>query len=78
MRRIVSVCLPQWPIERMLSHRLQTRGDPGSAIKGRPDRERLFGLVEAGPRGVRLSAVNEAARQLGICAGDGLADARAM
>lgn len=37
-----------------------------------------FGLVEAGHRGIRLSAVNVAAQQLGIQAGDALADARSI
>ena len=35
-----------------------------------------FALVEAGHRGVRLSAVNSNGLELGLCAGDALADAR--
>ena len=37
-----------------------------------------FGLVERGHRGIRLSDVNEAAKQQGIQAGDALADARSV
>ena len=37
-----------------------------------------FALVESGSRGVRLSAVNQAALRAGLAAGDALADARAM
>ena len=77
MRRIVSVCLPQWPIERlaaMLRQRDRSPGEAASAVlSGVP-----FALVEAGQRGVRLCAVNAAARALGIRAGDALASARAV
>ena len=77
MRRIVSVYLPQWPIER-LARKLRQRGcDPGEAqsavLSGVP-----FALVEAGPRGVRLCAVNAAAVAHGIRAGDALASAHAI
>lgn len=37
-----------------------------------------FALVESGSRGVRLSAVNQAALRAGLAAGDALADARAV
>lgn len=76
MKRIVSVALPSWPIESMagcLEH-----GRPSSVPYDRDASCSPFALVEAGPRGVRLSAVSWQAGRLGIAAGDALADARAV
>jgi protein ImuB len=42
-----------------------------------PPRGLPFALVEKGPKGLRLSAVNAGARQFGLSAGQRLADARA-
>ena len=81
MKRIVSICLPHWPIERLVV--AQARQSPSSAVA--PSKsvalqevcdEVPFALVESGHRGVRLSAVNRTAFNCGLKAGDALADAR--
>ncbi len=70
MRRIISVYFPQFPVERFLRERRKL----GLMIppKGLP-----FALVDKGMKGPRLAAVNAAARQFGLTAGQRLADARA-
>jgi protein ImuB len=88
MTRIVSISLPHWPIERLARQRtLHPAPSSTSHAVGPPDRglrppatrePQPFALVESGRRGVRLSAVNAAASQHAIAAGDGLADARAI
>ncbi len=67
MRRIVSVWLPAWPIERLRRHR------------GREDvpADRPLALVANGAHGLEIAAVNEAARALRVRVGAGLADTRA-
>lgn len=79
MKRIVSVYLPQWAIERSNGgERLngEARRTGGShPLHGKPV-DTPFALVETGHRGVRLSAVNGFADASGLCAGDALADAR--
>ncbi len=75
MKRIVSVCLPHWPIERLRAAERRvhlTRATPPDA------RVAPFALVEASHRGVRLMSVNAAAVAEGLRAGDALADARAV
>ena len=76
MRRIVSVCLPRWPIERLIAAR-RSQG-PCNANDAAGLDTAPFALVEAGHRGIRLAAVNDAAQAYGIHAGDALADARAI
>ncbi|NNE21575.1 MAG: DNA polymerase Y family protein [Rhizobiales bacterium] len=71
MRRILSLWLPQFPIER-LSIDL-TRA--GAALPYEPDQP--FALVETGPKGLRLVAVDEVARACGLVTGERLTDARA-
>jgi protein ImuB len=71
MKRIVSVFLPDWSIERLALKR-------GVGPSERLEPDAPFALVETGARGVRLSAVDAAAKSAGIRAGDALADARAM
>ncbi len=66
MSRIVSVWLPQWPIERLAIDR------PGSVPRDRP-----FALVEGGARGLVVTAVNGPAAAAGVVPGLALADARA-
>lgn len=66
MSRIVSIWLPEWAIERL---RRQT---PGSVPEAEP-----FALVEKGPHGLRISAVNAAARAAGVTVGAALPDVRA-
>lgn len=79
MKRIVSVYLPQWPIERIdgvkpLNGKIRRGGEP-HPLPAKPA-DTPFALVEAGHRGVRLSAVNSFGLASGLCAGDALADAR--
>jgi protein ImuB len=66
MKRLVSVWLPQWPIERLKRHR------PGAVPDDRP-----FVLVAGGAHGIRITAVNVRAAREGVRAGMSLADARA-
>jgi protein ImuB len=67
MRRIVSVWLPAWPIERLRRHR------------GREEvpADRPLALVANGTHGLEITAVNEAARALRVQVGAALADTRA-
>jgi protein ImuB len=69
-RRIASIWLPAFPVERFIRARRKARA--GVSLPGLP-----FALVEAGPKGLRLSAVNDVARQFGLSRGQRLADARA-
>jgi protein ImuB len=66
MKRIVSVWLPQWPIERLKRHR------PGAVPDDKP-----FALVAGGAHGIRVTAVNIRAAREGLRVGLSLADARA-
>ncbi|OYW56255.1 MAG: hypothetical protein B7Y80_07800 [Hyphomicrobium sp. 32-62-53] len=66
MKRLVSVWLPQWPIERLKRHR------PGAVPDDRP-----CVLVAGGAHGIRITAVNVRAAREGVRAGMSLADARA-
>lgn len=67
MKRIVSVWLPLWPIERL------RRATPAAV----PD-EAPLALVESGSHGIRISALNLCAASEGVRIGQALADARAM
>jgi protein ImuB len=66
MRRIVSVWLPLWPIERM------ARAAPAAVPHDAP-----LALVEAGSHGISITAVNVRAAADGARIGQALADARA-
>ena len=66
MKRIVSVWLPAWPIERL------RRAEPNAVPDDRP-----FALVASGAHGVILTAVNRRASVAGVRVGQSLADARA-
>ncbi|MBY0226449.1 MAG: DNA polymerase Y family protein [Hyphomicrobium sp.] len=66
MKRIVSVWLPQWPIERL------SRQRPGAVPDDKP-----FALVTGGAQGIRITAVNIRAAREGLRVGMSLADARA-
>lgn len=66
MRRIVSVWLPLWPIERLARAR-------STAV---PD-EAPLALVQSGSHGIRITAVNACAAKEGVRIGQALADARA-
>jgi protein ImuB len=69
MRRIVSLWLPRFPMERLLRARRKAQVPP-------PPPDALFALVAAGPKGLRLVATNDAARRMGLAPSDRLADAR--
>jgi protein ImuB len=73
MKRIVSVFLPHWPIERLQQDLAQS----GAAAAACPA-DRPLALVESGGRGVWLSALNRAAYASGLHPGLALADARAL
>ena len=66
MRRIVSVWLPLWPIERL--RRAAPQAVPEAAC---------LALVEAGSHGIRITAVTARAADEGVRVGQSLADARA-
>jgi len=66
MKRIVSVWLPLWPIERL------ARAEP-AAVPG----EACLALVETGSHGIHITAVNARAAAEGVRIGQALADARA-
>jgi protein ImuB len=66
MRRIISVWLPLWPIERL------RRALPTAV----PD-DAALALVESGSHGIRITAVNACAAAEGVRVGQALADARA-
>ncbi len=71
MRRIVSLWLPQFPVER-LTRACQRPDHSRSITKTLP-----FALVAAGPKGLRLTACDGLALRLGLRPGLRLADARA-
>ncbi len=83
MRRIVSVWLPQWPIDRL---RRAKRSAPPSAVKASSsDGPRAAStavqplvLTLSGQGGLRVTAANGAAREHGLLPGMLLADARAI
>lgn len=66
MKRILSLWLPLWPVERLRRH------TPGAVPGDKP-----LALVESGARGIRITAVNGAAAREGVRTGMALADARA-
>lgn len=66
MKRIVSVWLPDWPLDRL------RRSRPGAV----PD-EAAFALIGPAAQGLRLTAVSEPARAAGLHPGQRLTDARA-
>jgi protein ImuB len=70
MRRIVSLWFPDYAVERFIRGRMKARETP-------PPAKLPFALVEAGAKGLRLVAVNAAARRFGLTRGQRLADARA-
>lgn len=65
-RRIVSLWLPHWPVERLARH------TPNAVPADRP-----FALVESSAHGLSITAVNHRAARDGIRLGASLADARA-
>ncbi|QPC42368.1 DNA polymerase Y family protein [Kaustia mangrovi] len=78
MRRIVSIWLPHWPIERLRRAQAgRSRKSSTSAASAPADAE-PFALVAAEGQALRLHAVNAAAARAGLGAGLALADARAL
>lgn len=71
MRRIVSLWLPHFPIERLI-RAARRHGKPPPMGPGQP-----LALVESGAHGLRLAACDERARARGLRPGERLADARA-
>ena len=71
MRRIVSLWFPDYAVERFIRGRIKQARSP-------PPRGLPFGLVEKGSKGLRLAAVNAAAKSFGLRRGMRLADARAQ
>ena len=70
MRRLVSLWFPAFPVERFIRARRMRRAPV-------PPPSLPFALVERGNKGLRLAAVNAAAREFGLMRGQRLADARA-
>ena len=66
MRRMLSIWLPDWEIERL------GRQSPALVPRGKP-----FALVDRDARGIKVRAVNAIAMQEGVRAGVSLSDARA-
>jgi protein ImuB len=75
MSRIVSVFLPRWPILRMLATQAKSPAKDHGEKPVAPDAP--FVLIVASSGGPRISALNEAAENLGLSIGEPLADARA-
>lgn len=71
MRRIVSLWLPQFPVERLM-YEARRQGTPLPKAPGQP-----LALIEAGAKGLRLAACDTAAIARGLKPGERLADARA-
>jgi protein ImuB len=78
MSRIVSVWLRAWPIARLLRAQVQPLAcaAPADAIDPPIDPGRPLVLVAPGKGGPRIVALNRAARQGGLVAGDLLSNAR--
>lgn len=77
MRRIVSLWLPHWPIERhLLRNRPILQGGSNSSASGAAHDP--LALVRREAKGIRLFALNEAAAASGLKPGMTLADARAI
>jgi protein ImuB len=72
MRRIASLWLPHFPVER-LNRALKQEGLSPLYVQGQ-----AFALVESGAKGLRLTACDELALSLGLRPGQRLADARAQ
>lgn len=66
MKRILSLWLPLWPVERLRRH------VPAAVPEDQP-----LALVESGAQGIRITAVNAVAARDGVRIGAALADARA-
>jgi protein ImuB len=70
MRRIISLWFPDFPVERFIRACRKKR-------KPAPPPGLPFALVESGVKGLRLAAINRAARGFGLMRGQRLTDARA-
>ena len=80
MKRVLSIWLPQWPIDRMKraeSRRPSARSDD-TAPDDTPFDTAPFVLVRSGAKGLRITAANDAAQSAGLYRDMALADARAL
>jgi protein ImuB len=75
MSRIVSVWLPRWPIQRFLAAQAINPSSKPADEPVAPDRPFVLAIASSG--GPRIAALNEAAQNAGLAAGEPLADARA-
>lgn len=84
MRRIVSVWLPDWPIERLRRQGSMSRSNarpgasPNAALKDTALPAEPLALVASGRHGLTITAVSAAAAAGGARSGMTLADARAL
>jgi len=89
MRRIVSLWLPYFPVERMGLRAGQQQAElarlrgrrsahPSRGLPSPHDQAAPFALIEAQQGGLQIVTVNRAATQAGIRPGQRLADARAL
>ncbi|MBN33877.1 MAG: hypothetical protein CMM46_03710 [Rhodospirillaceae bacterium] len=77
VRRVISVWLPRWPVDRLRrEHRIRRKSSTSPSV--RPDDTQPFALATAGRDGLVLSAVNQQAEIEGLKSGMRLADAHAL
>lgn len=92
MKRFLSLWFPDWSLDRLRRSRRVQQGkaphpikqagngqaDPGRKILAGPSSKKpAFALIEQGPHGLLVAAVNPTARAMGIAPGLGFTDARA-
>ncbi|WP_417769176.1 Y-family DNA polymerase [Stappia sp.] len=78
MKRYLSVWLPRWPVERRFTARPPLSGNRQENTGARPEIGGPLVLSMTVHGAVRVTAVNDAAAELGLAAGMSLADARAI
>ena len=78
MKRYLSVWLPRWPVERRFTARPPLSGNRRENTGARPEIGGPLVLSMTVHGAVRVTAVNDAAAELGLAAGMSLADARAI
>lgn len=78
MRRVISVWLPDWPIERLRRSRRRSGPGAGRASGAAPADRAPFALIQPDRGVLRLFALNRSAADQGLTAGQALTDARAL
>ena len=78
MKRVISVWLPRWPIDRLRRERAQGHADGMHAAMVEAAIPSPFALITPNRRGPVLQAVDRAAGAAGLRCGMRLADARAL